>query len=76
MPTKIQPATEELNVYRIRTRAGKIGATQEHFAETIGVSPRTYRNWEQHRRKPTGAARVLLRMIERDPAQAVSLIRG
>jgi putative transcriptional regulator len=37
------------------------------FADLIGVPVKTLRNWEQRRREPTGPARVLLSMIERDP---------
>ena len=46
---------------------GCMGATQETFARLIGVPVKTLRNWEQRRREPTGPARVLLSMIERDP---------
>ena len=33
----------------------------------MGVSVGTLRNWEQGRRRPTGAARVLLRIAIRRP---------
>ena len=51
---------------RLGTRGG-IGATQQVFADLIGVPVKTLRNWEQRRREPAGPARVLLSMIERDP---------
>jgi len=55
-------------VRAIRLQApGDIGATQEVFANLIGVPVKTLRNWEQRRREPTGPARVLLYMIQRDP---------
>jgi putative transcriptional regulator len=62
------PARGSLDVRAIRlgTRGG-MGATQETFARLIGVPVKTLRNWEQRRREPTGPARVLLSMIERDP---------
>jgi putative transcriptional regulator len=41
--------------------------TQENFARVIGVSAGTVRNWEQGRRQPTGPARVLLAMVDRNP---------
>jgi DNA-binding transcriptional regulator YiaG len=41
--------------------------SQSDFANAIGVPVGTLANWEQGRRKPTGPARVLLRLIERDP---------
>lgn len=43
------------------------GLSQSEFAHLIDVSPRTYQEWEQGRRNPTGAARVLLRLISHKP---------
>jgi len=43
------------------------GISQSEFANKIGVSIRTYQEWEQGRRQPTGAARVLLRLISKKP---------
>ena len=45
----------------------KTKLSQVAFAQKIGVSPGTLRNWEQNRRSPEGPARVLLAMIERNP---------
>jgi putative transcriptional regulator len=45
----------------------RLGLSQTEFAAWFGISPGTLRNWEQGRRVPEGAARVLLRVIERDP---------
>lgn len=45
----------------------KLGLTQEEFALTFGVSVATVRNWEQGRRVPTGAAKVLLNVIQIEP---------
>src|SRR5262245_15363114 len=59
---------DSLDVRAIRLNAsGAIGATQEAFAQAIGVPVRTLRNWEQRRRKPTGPARVLLALIAFNP---------
>ena len=41
--------------------------SQNTFAKFMGVSVGTIRNWEQGRRHPTGAARVLLRIAIRRP---------
>lgn len=54
----------------VRAVRAKTGLSQEQFAETFGVSVATLRNWEQGRRTPEGAARVLLTVIDRD-ARAV-----
>lgn len=53
-----------LDIVAIRKQ---IGASQDSFAQQIGVSTATLRNWEQGRRKPEGPARVLLSMLARDP---------
>jgi putative transcriptional regulator len=56
-----------LNVRAIRN---KTGLSQERFAATFSLSLASLRNWEQGRRHPEGAARVLLTVIDREP-QAV-----
>jgi len=45
----------------------KLRLSQGKFAELLGISVKTLHNWEQGRRKPTGAARVLLRVASRHP---------
>ena len=49
---------------RARTR---VGLSQQKFADVLGVSTRTLQEWEQGRRKPSGAARVLLMIAARRP---------
>ena len=41
--------------------------TQEEFAEALGISVHTLRNWEQGRRNPEGPALALLRVAARHP---------
>jgi len=45
----------------------KTGLSQEKFAELLGISPRTLRDWEHGRRSPSGAARTLLRIAAKHP---------
>jgi putative transcriptional regulator len=45
----------------------KTGLSQARFAELLGVSVRTLQDWEQGRRAPSGAARTLLLIADRDP---------
>jgi putative transcriptional regulator len=45
----------------------KTGLSQERFATLLGVSVRTLQDWEQGRRTPSGAARTLLLIAERNP---------
>jgi putative transcriptional regulator len=41
--------------------------SQKEFAALLGVSPRTLQDWEQGRREPTGAARMLLKVAVKHP---------
>ena len=47
-------------------RAG-LGLSQPAFAAQFGFNVASVREWEQHRRTPEAAARILLRIIEREP---------
>lgn len=44
-----------------------VGLTQDRFAEALGISVHTLRNWEQGRRHPEGPAVALLRIAARHP---------
>lgn len=54
----------------------RLGLSQTEFAAWFGISPGTLRNWEQGRRVPEGPARVLLRVIEREPEAVRRVIGG
>ena len=43
------------------------GLMQEEFAQALGISVHTLRNWEQGRRSPDGPALALLRVAARHP---------
>jgi len=45
----------------------RLKMSQTAFAHVFGVSLRTVQEWEQHRRRPAGAARTLLQVIDREP---------
>ena len=53
---------------RVRQR---FGMSQSEFARRINVSLVTVRNWEQGKRSPTGAARALLRILDRAPTEVL-----
>lgn len=55
---------EDMDVKAIRAR---LGLSQVAFAARFGFTSSAVKEWEQHRRKPEAAARVLLRVIEREP---------
>ena len=57
----------EVKPMEIKSIRHKWRVSQARFAEIIGVSPATLRNWEQGRTYPDGAARVLLRIAEVRP---------
>ena len=55
---------EKVNVKKIRTN---LGLSQESFAATYGFAISAVRDWEQGRRKPERSARILLRIVEKEP---------
>ena len=44
-----------------------VGLSQPKFAQAMGISVHTLRNWEQGRRRPEGPAIGLLRIVARHP---------
>lgn len=56
------------NVPGVASIREKTGLSQSRFAELLGVSVRTLQDWEQGRRAPSGAARTLLLIADRNPA--------
>lgn len=45
----------------------KTGLSQARFAQLLGVSVRTLQDWEQGRRAPSGAAKTLLMIADKNP---------
>nr|WP_156935615.1 hypothetical protein [Legionella fairfieldensis] len=41
--------------------------SQKDFSQYFGFNLKTLRDWEQHRREPSGAAKNLLKIIELEP---------
>lgn len=41
--------------------------SQAQFAKLLGVSVRTLQGWEQGRKQPSGAARTLIALAQRNP---------
>lgn len=69
----VEHAPEALNVRNIRQ---KTGMSQERFCATFGISIGTLRHWEQGLRSPRGAARVLLKVVDRDPKAVIAAVKG
>ena len=54
----------------------RLGLSQGQFADAFGVSASTLRKWEQGQRAPTGAAKTLLKIIQREPAAVVRVLKA
>jgi putative transcriptional regulator len=50
--------------------------SQSQFAKLIGVNLRTLQNWEQRRTRPSGPARVLLKIVASDPKFAIEALNA
>ncbi len=56
---------------RIRALRKRLRLTRKQFAERFGLDARAVQDWEQGRRVPDRAARVLLTVIDREPEAVV-----
>ena len=63
----------EVDVAAIRKR---LGLSQGEFAARFGFKLDALQNWEQGRRRPDGAARAFLRVIEREPEAVQRALAG
>ena len=68
----VEHTPEALNVRAIRE---KTGMSQERFCATFGISIGTLRHWEQGLRTPRGAARVLLKVVDRNPKAVIAAVK-
>ncbi len=57
----------DIDAADVRAARKAIGVSQAKFAELVGTPLATVRSWEQGKRHPSGAARTLLKVIEREP---------
>jgi putative transcriptional regulator len=57
----------------VRSIRDKTGLSQAKFAALLGVSVRTLQDWEQERRVPSGAARTLLLIADKNPEALVEV---
>ena len=54
--------------FDVRALRNRLGLTQQAFAAQFGFSLAAVRHWEQGLRVPEASARILLTLIDRDPA--------
>ena len=66
-------AVPSIDVRAIRER---LGLTQEEFAARYRLSLRSLQEWEQGRKEPSEAARVLLFAIAREPRALARALRS
>jgi putative transcriptional regulator len=63
---------DAIDVGKLRRR---LDMSQEAFAASFGLPKRTIQDWEQGRRYPEGAARVLLKVIAHEPEAVKRALR-
>lgn len=51
----------------VATARSKTGLSQAQFAKALRISRRTLQEWEQGRRRPSGAAQALIQIASRHP---------
>jgi putative transcriptional regulator len=64
LATRVVDDPSKARIMAVRKR---LGLSRRQFAERYHLDPRTVQDWEQGRRTPDQAARVLLTVIEREP---------
>jgi putative transcriptional regulator len=76
MKGTMQPSRSfEFSETEVRALREQFGLSQDKFADLVGISVGTLRNWEQGRRKSEGPARVLLRIASRHPEALLDIGR-
>jgi putative transcriptional regulator len=55
------------NIPSVSSVRERTGLSQAKFAQLLGVSVRTLQEWEQGRRAPSGAARTLILIAQKNP---------
>lgn len=73
LPSRIVHVPGHVDVGAIRKAKG---LSQSQFAKRYGFELRTLQDWEQGRREPERAARILLRVIEREPEAVERALRA
>ena len=57
----------DLDAVDVKAIRKSLSLTQEQMALMLGTSVSGYRKWEHGERQPSGAARTLLRVMEKEP---------
>jgi putative transcriptional regulator len=70
--TRVFPIQTPQQVRDLRTR---LGLSQAQFAQQFGLTLDTVQQYEQGRRRPSGPASTLLRVIESEPEAVIRALR-
>jgi len=73
LPMRYIEIPEDVDVKAIRS---KLGLSQAEFSRRYAVSQRSLQEWEQGRRRPDGAVRAYLTVIERNPKAVAAALTG
>ncbi len=73
LPMRFIGIPEEVDVKAIRA---KLNLSQEEFSRRYAVSKRSLQEWEQGRRRPDGAVRAYLTVIQRNPKAVEEALTG
>ena len=73
LPSYTVTVPEHVDVAKLRHR---LGLSQAAFARTFGLDVTALHAWEQGRRRPDRAARVLLAVIAKEPQAVLRALAG
>ena len=68
LPCRVVVESSGKHIFSVRKR---MKLSRQKFADRFGLDARAVQDWEQGRRVPDRAARVLLTVIDRDPQAVV-----
>lgn len=63
----VRMSTVDIGTVDAKAVRKQLDLTQDEMAIVLGTSPSGYKKWEQGTRQPSGAARTLLRIMEKEP---------
>jgi len=70
-----EPVSPPPSPAQVRALRAKLGLSQARFARCFGLTLDTVQQYEQGRRRPSGPASTLLRVIEADPEAVMRALR-
>lgn len=73
---KLHPYSVKIEIPDVKEIRKKTGLTQEEFATLFGWSKESVASWEQGRRVPDHAAKVMLKLIAKDPTYVLETMRA